>query len=82
MLPSPMGTEPNEPDTAPECSDRGLGVVLVLAGLLPFLGMLLAGVWNEREIALGGMLLLLAFSGAVSTFRSRRRSRRLSRGAC
>lgn len=73
MLPSPMGLEPEEPISAPESSDWGLFLVLVVAGLLPFLGMALTGAWSEREIAIGGILLVMAMSGALG--RRKRRAK-------
>jgi len=71
MLPSPMGTEPQEPTTAPECSDHGLLFVLVAVGLLPFLVMLLTGEWSERELALGVMMLLAALAGVLGSRKQR-----------
>lgn len=70
MLPYARGTVPDESSPAPECSDRGLFVVLVLCGLMPFLMPLITGVWREADAAVGGLLLLLALAG------------RLGQGAC
>ncbi|HQP35969.1 MAG TPA: hypothetical protein PLI95_12335 [Polyangiaceae bacterium] len=63
---------PPQPISDAGCSDRSLAIVLVLAGLFPFVGLVVRGQWSETELACGGMLLLLALWGMVSALRDHR----------
>ncbi len=75
-----MSMNPPRAGRSEECgSELVLLCMLELVGIIPFLGLLIAGVWDQGELGFGTLILLLVTPVLVRAVRSSVQSSRRGR---